>query len=284
MPPHGYTPAMKQINRTWMKLGCGIGLAVALSACGIAEDEHLKALADQKGAYDAEMKKMQASRDEKEKEVAAKQQMIEGLEAEVQTLGGNLENVRSKMGAQATELASAKSDLAASEKEILQLRKLREQAEAEAAQFKLLVVQFKSMIDAGKLEVVMRDGHIQLKLPDDVLFPSGSKNLKPEGMKALEEVASVLKDVPGRKFMIAGHTDNVPLKKGARFKNNWELSTARAVEVVQFMVQHEVKPETLAATGFGPYDPIADNSTSEGRAKNRRLEIILLPQLTNLEF
>ncbi len=181
-----------------------------------------------------------------------------------------------------TELASTKSELAATTQEVEELRKLRERAEREASQQRALAERLKGMIDAGQLEVVKRKGRLMLKLPDEILFPSGSKSLKKEGREALEQVANVLKEVKDRDFIIAGHTDNVPVKRHGPFKDNWELSTARAVEVVALMTKAGVAPEQLSAAGFGEHDPIESNDTKEGREKNRRLEIILMPKIGDI--
>lgn len=257
------------------------------AACGISEEEHnqrlQQALDQQKAEYDKKMKSMQeasAAEAAKKKEVIeSKDQMIVGLESEVKKLGGDLAKVRSDLGDRARDLAATKTDLAATTAEVEQLRKLRAQAEREAAQFRAIAQKLKAMVDAGQLEVVMRKGRINLKLPDDVLFPSGSQRLKKGGKDAIKAVADVLKDVKDREFLIAGHTDNVPLGRKSRFKNNWGLSTARAVEVVDLMIEYGVSPDQLAAAGFGEHDPIADNETDEGRQANRRLEIILLPKI-----
>lgn len=275
--------------RSW--LGLVVLSSFVLSVgCGISEEEHNKrlqqALDEQKSLFDKEMKKMRAAHEDemgqRDEVIKSKDQMIVGLEQEVTKMGGDLKKVRSELGDRVTQLASAKSELAATAAELEQLRKLREQAEAEAAQQRALAEKLKSMIDAGQLEVVTRKGRLMLKLPDNILFPSGSKRLKRGGRKALEQVAEVLKDVKDREFIIAGHTDNVPVGKRNRFKNNWGLSTARAVEVVQLMIKQGVNPEQLSAAGFGEYDPIADNDTKEGRAQNRRLEIILMPKVVDL--
>lgn len=258
--------------------------------CGISEEEHnqrlQQAMDEQKNMFDQEMKKMRAAHDDemgqRDNVIKSKDQMIVGLEKEVTKMGGDLKKVRSELGDQITQLASAKSELAATAAELEQLRKLREQAEAEAAQQRALAEKLKSMIDAGQLEVVTRKGRLMLKLPDNILFPSGSRRLKKGGREALEQVAEVLKDVNDREFIIAGHTDNIPVGKRGRFKNNWELSTARAVEVVQLMIKQGVNEKQLSAAGFGEHDPIADNGTKEGRAQNRRLEIILMPKVVDL--
>lgn len=257
--------------------------AVASVGCGLSEKEHndlVKAAVDERQARcDEEMKKIHTAHEET---VGSKDQMITGLESEVRKMGGDLARVRTALGDRVTELASTKTELAATSAELEQLRRLREQAEREAAQFRALAQRLKSMVDAGQLEVVMRNGRINLKLPDAVLFPSGSKSLKRGGRQALKEVAAVLRDVPDREFLIAGHTDNIPVKRGGRFRTNWELSTARAVEVTMLLIKEGVAPEALAAAGFGEYDPIASNDTREERQKNRRLEIILLPKIEQI--
>lgn len=258
-----------------------------VASCGISKEEHdqlvQKAMDEQKAEYDAKMKKMQAASDDdaaKKKEVIeSKDQMIKGLESEVKKLGGDLARVRADLGDRVADLAATKTDLAATTAELEQLRKLRAEAEKEAAQFRAIAQKLKSMVDAGQLEVVMRKGRINLKLPDNILFPSGSDKLKKDGKEAIKSVADVLKEVTDREFLIAGHTDNVPLGRKGRFKNNWALSTARAVEVVDLMIEFGVSGDQLAAAGFGEFDPIADNETEEGRQKNRRLEIILLPKI-----
>jgi chemotaxis protein MotB len=281
------------MRTNWLMIPVMAGL---MTACGISKEEHDRqvqsALDEQKARLDAEMKKAQEACDTDKKGltakhdevVASKDQMIRGLENEVEKKGGDLKAVRSELGERAAALASAKTELAATTAEVEQLRRLRAEAEKEAAQFRALAERLKSMIDSGRLQVVMRDGRINLKLPDNVLFPSGSKDLKKDGTAALLEVAAVLKEVKDRDFLIAGHTDNVGLRKGGRFKDNWELSTARAVTVVKLLVDNGVAPENLAAAGFGEFDPIAGNDTPEGQAQNRRLEIILLPRIEQVNM
>ena len=261
-------------------------------ACGHSDEELAAALDKQKSelmsANKSQLDKMQKEHSDLLKQRDA---MIGGLEGEVAKLGGDLQTVRSEVASRTAELAGtkaalsgAKKELSATTEEVEKLRKLREQAEKEAAQFRALASRLKAMIDAGQLEVVMRDGRINLKLPDNILFPSGSKRLKRGGRDALEQVAEALKSVGDRDFLIAGHTDNVPLKRGGRFKDNWELSTARAVEVVRLMVKNGVPEGQLVAAGYGEFDPIDSNETSEGRAKNRRLEIVLMPKIENIDL
>lgn len=278
------------MRKTW-----AVSLALLGIGCGASEDEVARQIAAAEQARNAacaaEAKKLKSENDaklaKKDADIAGLNSLVAGLENQIEVQGGNLKSARAALDEEqaqrAAELAAARKELEASQNEILQLKRLREQAEAEAAQFERLTERFKSMIDAGKLEVVRRDGRMMLKLPDDILFPSGKTSLKKDGKEALIEVAQVLADAAAdREFLVAGHTDNVPVGRGSRFGSNWGLSTARATEVVQLLIDNGVPAESLAAAGYGEYDPIEDNSTKEGREKNRRLEIILLPKLEDI--
>ena len=134
------------------------------------------------------------------------------------------------------------------------------------------------MIDTGDVQVTIRDGRMVIQLPNDVLFDSGKVDIKPRGRQSLAEVAGALRSLPGRHLQVAGHTDNVPISS-ARFASNWELSSARGVEVVRFLLKQGVEPGALAAAGYAEFDPIATNDSSEGRATNRRIEITLMPEI-----
>jgi chemotaxis protein MotB len=137
------------------------------------------------------------------------------------------------------------------------------------------------MIDSGQLKIKLRDGRMVIELANDVLFDSGQTVLKPEGQKAVAQVASVLRTIPGRRFQVAGHTDNVPIAT-AHFRSNWELSAARAVEVVRVLIAQGLKPELVSAAGYGEFDPVAPNDAPANKAKNRRIEITLQPNIEEL--
>src|SRR5262249_53941774 len=134
------------------------------------------------------------------------------------------------------------------------------------------------MIDSGKLDVTFRRGQMVVKLPAAILFPSGSADISDEGKGALGEVAAVLRGVRSRRFTIAGHTDNVPVVQSS-FHDNWELSAARAVMVTKLLIAKGMPAGSLVAAGYGEHDPVASNATPEGRQRNRRIEIILEPNL-----
>lgn len=196
------------------------------------------------------------------------------LSQRLKNVGQSVETLSGEKGNLAKALAETRARLE-------ELRKLEAAAEARAAQFRDLAERFKKMVDAGQLKVVMRGGRMLLELRNDVLFDSGRTDLKEEGKKTLVAVAGVLKTLPDRRFQVAGHTDNVKIQT-ARFPSNWELSTARAVEVVKLLVEAGMDPRNVSAAGYGEFAPVESNDTPEGRAKNRRIEIALVPNLDEL--
>jgi chemotaxis protein MotB len=196
------------------------------------------------------------------------------LRSELERLGKNVDQMLQEKGTLAKALGDARARLE-------ELRKAQAAAEARAALFQQFVQKFKSLIDAGQLKITTRNGRLVLQLPNDVLFDSGQTAIKPAGKDALVQVARVLQTVGGRTFQVAGDTDNVPIQT-PRFPSNWELSTARAVEVVKLLIAQGVAPQMLSAAGYGEFDPVAGNDTPDGRARNRRIEITLQPNLDEL--
>lgn len=179
------------------------------------------------------------------------------------------------------ELANLQGQKAATEKELAELRRQKEAAEKRIAAFKAMQQKFRALVDTGKLQVAFRNGQMTLKLPSGILFPSGSADLSKAGQAALTDVVKILLEFKDRRFVVAGHTDNQPIRTKA-FKNNWYLSTARANSVVQFMIQQQFPAKNLAAAGYGEFDPVAPNDNDQGRELNRRIELILVPNLEEL--
>jgi chemotaxis protein MotB len=204
--------------------------------------------------------------------------MQSNLMRQIDTLQGELLKLNQNKDAQVAKLQGEKS---ATEKELAELRRQKEAAEKRIAAFKALQEKFRALVDTGKLQVAFRNGQMTLKLPSGILFPSGSAELSKAGQVALGEVVKILMQFKDRRFVVAGHTDNQPIKT-AVFKNNWYLSTARANSVVQFMIKEQFPAPNLAASGYGEFDPVAKNDTDQGREQNRRIEIILVPNLEEL--
>jgi chemotaxis protein MotB len=135
--------------------------------------------------------------------------------------------------------------------------------------------------DADELSVEMRDGKVYVSMSDKLLFKSASAAVEPKGVEAVEKIAEVMMKNTDINMAIEGHTDSLAINTN-RFKDNWELSVARSVSVVRLLTDNGLDPQRVTAAGKGEYTPIGDNKTKEGRAKNRRTEIVLTPKLNEL--
>ncbi len=166
-------------------------------------------------------------------------------------------------------------------KALAEARDRKSQAEKRVAEYRNLLAKFKALIDAGKLKVKIVDGRMVLALPTDVLFSSGKAELSAEGQQAIADVATVLATIRGRRFQIEGHTDNVPIKT-RRYPSNWELAAARALNVSAAMRGAGMPGTALSAASFGEFRPTGKNATPAGREANRRIEIVLVPDLSAL--
>jgi len=159
----------------------------------------------------------------------------------------------------------------------------RQQQIAEAARQSLLELRadLQPLIDRGVLEVTVDEGRIVVGMAADVLFPSGSADLSEDGRATVTEVARALGRRTDREFQVEGHTDDVPIASPA-FPSNWHLGAARAINVLQVMVKHGMPAERISAATFGEARPVGSNDGPAGRARNRRIEIVLLPDLSEL--
>lgn len=177
---------------------------------------------------------------------------------------------------QDVQMTALSNNLSASKDELAALQVQRAEAEKRVAAIADIQKQFAKMIDTGQLKVTARRGSLVLSLPSEVLFPSGSADLSEAGKMAILEVGFTLKRLADRRFLVVGHTDDQPLKS-TTYKDNWELSTARGLTVTRVLVQAGMSPKNLVAAGAGENDPV-----SKDRAKNRRIEIALLPAINEL--
>jgi len=160
------------------------------------------------------------------------------------------------------------------EKQNKELTTTTTKLEAKSAQYEQLASSLQDQIASGQVEVSELRGKMTVKLKDKVLFASGSTALNKEGQAALNAVAEAFKNLKDKNVIVAGYTDDVPIKKAA-FKDNWDLSTARAVTVVRYLQTQGVPPEILGAAGFSQYRPLAPNDSAQNRSANRRIEIAL---------
>ncbi|MGB5396372.1 MAG: OmpA family protein [Gammaproteobacteria bacterium] len=212
------------------------------------------------GKYDEAI----AERDNVRKSLGSTQEELSASQAEIDRMRKSLGNTQ--------------QELSASQAEIATLRKIEAETKRRNEIYAQFVNRLQSMIDGGQLTVSIDAGRIVINLPDNVLFNSGSADLNTAGQQALTQIGDALKQFSDRRFQIEGHSDNVPIKS-ARFPSNWELSTARALAVVHLLTEMGVTPENVSAAGFAEFRPRANNETEEGKKLNRRIEIVMLPNL-----
>jgi chemotaxis protein MotB len=231
--------------------------------------------------------KLQAEAEALRTELSASQKEIVSLRASERQTQQALADLRAEREEEAALYKQAKesleqvnAELAATQSRLDELNAERGAIEEQLAEFRQMTEQLRKMIDTGKLQVNFRRGRMVVELPAQVLFPSGSADLTDDGRKDLAEVAKILRSMKTRHFIVAGHTDNVPVS--GKFASNWELSTARAVNVTEALIRGGMRPEQLVAAGYGEYDPVARNTNEKNRQKNRRIEIILEPRLRPL--
>ncbi len=219
------------------------------------------------------------------------QQMTEqanGLQADLareqamaNQLGQELEALKARQAALLKDKSAMDAEIVQMQTALAELAARKSQADARIAEFQSLLDKFKSLIDAGRLKVKIVSGRMVLELPTDILFGSGSASLSKEGKEAILEVAGVLATIGDRDFQVEGHTDDVPIST-AQFPSNWELASARAINVVRTMKEGGVPVEHLSAAAFAETRPVDTNKTKEGKARNRRIEIVVVPDLSLL--
>jgi len=246
-------------------------LAVALvGGCGIDKEVY--------EAKVAELEKTQKELDQQRKDAAEAKRKCDATQAKLDAENAAM---KARLAALGQDMSKMNTNMEEAKKRMAELQKQQEAAEKRAQQYRDLMSKFRDMIAAGKLAVEIRNGLMLVKLPDNILFDPGKTELKQAGKDALAQVTQILSGIEGRKFQVAGHTDNVPIKSG-KFKSNWELSTARAVEVTKLMITDGMDPKRLSAAGFADELPVGDNATDEGRRANRRIEIVVQPNIEEL--
>ena len=237
------------------------------------------------------------------------------LQADYNATKANLDNLKASYDALEKNSSSAIAENVQKNRELLAQLEAKEQAlEAENARLEALkselelrsnrVAELESMIAAkdaamnelknaisralvdfeGKgLTVEQRDGKVYVSMENKLLFQSGSWAVGVEGKRAVKQLGSVLADNPDINVLIEGHTDNVPYSGNGTLSGNWDLSTKRATAIVEILRENSsINPESLTAAGRGEFAPIATNDTAEGKAKNRRIEVILTPKLDEI--
>ncbi len=179
------------------------------------------------------------------------------------------------------EIEEARQEYERLQDALLGEQRAREARERELQQlagtYQSLVEELEKEVEDGKLEIHRLRGRLQVRALDRLLFDSGSATINAGGGEVLRKVAGQLARIEGHRIRVEGHTDNVPISS-ERFPSNWELSVARAAGVVRSLIDAGLEPGRLSAEGFGPWQPIAPNDSPANRSRNRRIEIVLVPE------
>jgi chemotaxis protein MotB len=184
-----------------------------------------------------------------------------------------------KIGELSQRLSSLEAENRSLKDELAQLQKLKEiEVQKTSRTYEELLENMKGEISKGEVTISELKGKLTVNLVESVLFDSGKAEVKPNGLVVLQKVIDILKNLKDKAIRIEGHTDNVQIGGllARKYPTNWELSAARAINVARYLQHQGIDPALLAAVAYGEYKPVAPNDSDEGRAKNRRIEIVLV--------
>jgi chemotaxis protein MotB len=204
------------------------------------------------------------------------------LEKEKAALGNEKSALEQQSASLRDQTASLEKQRASMQKEVGSLEQekaaLLAASQQRQQEYEKLVHGLSKEVEKGQLQVRQYKSMLSVDLAEQIFFDSGKAALKKEGKEVLKKVGDALKGYEDKVIRVVGHTDNVPVAKSlqATFPSNWELSVARATNVVRFLQEVGIPPERMVPSGRGEYDPIASNDAAEGRQKNRRIEIMLI--------
>lgn len=223
-------------------------LALPISGCMVTESTYLKKV-EEAGS----LEKSLAACEQKAGEQAAR---IAALEKQRDELAAQLEEQKRK---------------------VVQVEAVKEET---SKTYAAMIEKMKTEIAEGQVTITELKGRLTVNLVDAILFDSGKADIRPEGRQVLQKVAEVIGQAEDKAIRVEGHTDNVKISPAlARaFPSNWELSAARAINVARYLQRLGVDPALLSAAAYGEHRPVSENDTPEGRAKNRRIEIVLVPR------
>jgi chemotaxis protein MotB len=209
------------------------------------------------------------------------QSQISNQEASIAELNRKISNLSTQTSQQQNQLSQSQQDLQKQQQKLQQLQNLLAQQKAASMELKNKMSEALKGFSSNDLSVYQKDGKVYVSLSENLLFPSGSAVVNPKGVDALSKLAAVLNLNNEVAVDIEGHTDSIPIR--GKYADNWDLSTARANSIVRILVNnYKVDPKRVISSGHSYFDPVATNSTAEGRAKNRRTEIILSPKLEEM--
>jgi chemotaxis protein MotB len=209
------------------------------------------------------------------------QSQIDKEKAAAQTLSEEKNKLQDTLIATTKDRGKLKTSLEEMKTAMEEMRLRQTEQRQRLKEFEDLTQRFKKLTDSGTLSVQFIDGKMVVSLGSDVLFSSGSAKLSAAGLDALKEVTTQLSSIPEKRYQIEGHTDNVPIST-AIFPSNWELASARALNVTQAMIAAGMPAARVSAASFGDTSPRASNESAVGKALNRRIAIVVVPDLSTM--
>jgi chemotaxis protein MotB len=266
------------------------GGALASAGCGYSEDEWQAQLAKY-AELDSQHKQQHTELEQTKAELTTSRAKVATLTEELSKMGVDVETLSRKLLEEGTEKERLSADVDELKRAVTEYQNRAAQLERIRSRFEVLRGKLQRLTKLG-LKVEVRHNRMVISLPGDVLFPSGKDELKSDGKDVLMAVAEVIRNdqqLSERFFQIAGHTDAQPLK-GGPFKDNWGLSAMRARTVLVFLIGKVdsrdggggLDPTHLHAAGYGDTDPVAPNETPAEREKNRRVELVLMPNVEEM--
>lgn len=255
-------------------------LAAGLSACSVMQGTYQKKV-DEGDTLTKRLAALQKKHDDLAAENAALKADLAGMTLQMDKLTTDLAYVTDQQDKAAGDKADLDAENAKLKAENATLVKAREeQVQRVSSTYESLLEKMKSEISKGQVTISELKGKLTVNMVDSILFDSGKAEVKKGGLEILGKVISILKDVKDKAIRIEGHTDNVQIGRvlAPRYPTNWELSAARAINVARYLQDEGIDPGQLSAVAYGEWKPVGDNDTEEGKAKNRRIEIILVPK------
>ena len=261
--------------------GSLIILAASLLITSCVPTRRWKDAESQLQASKADSARLAAQVNDLQSNINLQKKQIDVLNKQVADLNNKTGQLSSDAANKQSQLNMSQQQIAAQQKRLEQLQALMDQQRRATSEIRKKMADALTGFNSNELTVAIKNGKVYVSLQENLLFPSGSAVVNPKGKEALGKLAEVLNKNPDITVDIEGHTDSIPIR--TRFKDNWDLSTARAGSIVRILTQdYLVDPVRVIASGHSQYDPVQSNSTADGRALNRRTEIILSPKLDEL--
>ena len=219
--------------------------------------------------------------DSKSQRISEQEQQIDKLSKEIADLNKEKTNLLNETSSKQSLLNKSGQELITQRKKLEQLQALMDQQKKAIEEIRKKMADALTGFKSNELTVATKNGKVYVSLQENLLFPSGSAVVNPKGKDALAKLAEVLNINPEITVDIEGHTDSIPIR--GKYQDNWDLSLARAASIVRILtIDYKVNPERVIASGHSQFEPVQSNGSAEGRALNRRTDIILSPKLDEL--